>query len=134
MNSKKETVWVTGKYNFDDSELKEISQKTAIVVKEMEDVETEKKNAVADFNEQLKTMETELRKLAHHTREKSEIREFECYVERHLDRQMKEYYWIVDGRFVKQEPMTAEEVARMRQEKFDFGDGDGLEDDESKPF
>lgn len=114
-NEKKETVHVYGEYQLNRYELDAIAKETALLVQQITNLQEEKKNTLANISNQIKTLESELQHKAQCTREGLEWRTMECQVEFDLLTNTKRYYWIHDGRLVKQEPMTPQEIAEENQ-------------------
>lgn len=125
--SKPNTVSVYGRYELSKKELDEIAKQTALIVQQKDQLQEEKRNTVATLSSQIKDLEQQLSSLAQCTREGAEWRYLECRVEYDVTRGVKEYFWVHDDRFIKDEPMTAQEIAERKQLRlsWDINNGDG---------
>ena len=104
-----------GKYEFSHAELESIADEAAQLVKQIEEVETEKRETASRLGSRVKTLTTQLQHLSQHRRDKYQWRSMECFVEYDLDTQMKRWLWVEDRRLVKERRMTKEELAEQIQ-------------------
>lgn len=106
---------INGKYEFSQRELEQIADDMASLVQEKEYFEEKRKMIIADLNAKKKEFEIKLSELATCRRDKFQMRDLQCRVEKDVREGIKEYYWTGDGRLIMKKAMTPEEIAKARQ-------------------
>lgn len=126
MSEERKLVEILGDYKLSTEELEQISQETAELVQKLELLEEEKKTVAADYKSQIDTVKSKMLRLARQTRTGIDNRYMNCYVEFNTITRKKQYFWEVDHRLVREEPMTPQEIAEHRQLKLSYGDEDNF--------
>lgn len=99
-----------------DAEVQQRGQDAARLLMQIDQLDEEKRAAAADYKEQIKAKETELRKLGREIRERAEHRDVPCVTRPNAAAGVMETIRLDTGELVRSRPLTHEE----RQARFPF--------------
>jgi len=88
---KAKSVIIQGKYRFDDEEKKVISKELATRHVDMSIVEDEKKSIMSKYKDRLDRFKLDINVLSRCIIDGYEYRDFECYIEKDYDADIKRY-------------------------------------------
>lgn len=103
-------------YQFTESELKKIGQEMAFTVGELEDLEQEKKDAMAGFKDRMEALSTRIKDAAHKINTGQEQRLIDCEVRKDFARNVVETFRLDTYGLVEERALTLEE----RQQELEF--------------
>lgn len=100
------------KYEFTGDELKDIAENLAIKTQQLEEVESEKKAVMSAYTERLNRITGEVRKAASLYKDRYEMRDIECIIERDFESGEVRYIRTDNGQVVSRDKMTMVERQR----------------------
>ncbi len=99
-----ESLWCT--YDFTREELQEIAEHLAMKTQELAEVEVEKKSVMSSYKERIDGVAIEISKSARKYKDKNEMRNIECVVERDFKEGVVTYIRGDNGEIAKTTKMT----------------------------
>jgi len=101
------TEWC--KYDFTSEELRDIAETLAIKTQDLEKVEDEKKSVMSSYKERAEKIALEIKTAARKYKDRYEMRDIECAVERDFETGEVRYIRIDNGEIARTSKMTMAE-------------------------
>jgi len=98
------TVWT--KYTFNNVELRDIAETLAIKIQDKEAIEEQKKSVMSSFKEKIESVTTEINAAARKYKDRYEMKDIECFVERDFVNGEVRYVRTDNGEIAEKKKMT----------------------------
>jgi len=98
------TVWT--KYTFNNEELRDIAETLAIKIQDKEAIEEQKKSVMSSFKEKIESVTTEINAAARKYKDRYEMKDIECFVERDFVNGEVRYVRTDNGEIAEKKKMT----------------------------
>ena len=98
------TVWT--KYTFNNVELRDIAETLAIKIQDKEAIEEQKKSVMSSFKEKIESVTTEINAAASKYKDRYEMKDIECFVERDFVNGEVRYVRTDNGEIAEKKKMT----------------------------
>ena len=98
------TVWT--KYTFNNVELRDIAETLAIKIQDKEAIEEQKKSVMSSFKEKIESVTTEINAAAWKYKDRYEMKDIECFVERDFVNGEVRYVRTDNGEIAEKKKMT----------------------------